>query len=262
MDLRPRGFIDGTEERCGDTLDGLPVLAPDHLPAPDSGTAFVIVASTWWREIGVDLLNRGFRHHEDFAVAERRVTHTKWNRDLADPEPVFIGRKTHKYEGLLGHYPLGRPRFIGAFCSIAIGVRLAANHPHDLITTHTFTCVREHGIVGDDRAGDFAPYNPPIAVGNDVWLGYNAVITPGVTIGDGAIVGAGAVVTKDVPPYAIVAGVPARIIRYRFNESQISLLRRVKWWTWSDRRLRQHVEAFRQPATFLALAERMVADHS
>ena len=80
-----------------------------------------------------------------------------------------------------------------------------------------------------------------IVVGNDVWIGYEAVILSGVTIGDGAIIGARAVVTKDVPPYTIVAGVPARPIRKRFDEETIARLEQLRWWDWPEDEIRRHI---------------------
>ena len=82
-----------------------------------------------------------------------------------------------------------------------------------------------------------------IVVGNDVWIGYEAVILAGVTIGDGAIIGARAVVTKDVPPYTIVGGVPAKQIRKRFNEETIDTLLKLKWWDWSKERIAKNITA-------------------
>lgn len=82
-----------------------------------------------------------------------------------------------------------------------------------------------------------------IVVGNDVWIGYEAVILAGVTIGDGAIIGARAVVTKDVPPYTIVGGVPAKQIRKRFNEETIDTLLKLKWWDWSKERISKNIAA-------------------
>ena len=88
------------------------------------------------------------------------------------------------------------------------------------------------------------PFKGDTVIGNDVWIGQNAVILPGVTIGRHCVVAAGAVVTKDVPPYAIVGGIPARIIRYRFSDEQIARLEESKWWEKNDEWLQQHAHAF------------------
>lgn len=92
----------------------------------------------------------------------------------------------------------------------------------------------------------------PTIIGNDVLIMYNAMILSGVTIGDGAIVGAGAVVTKDVPPYAVVAGNPARIIKYRFSEEQIKALLEIRWWDWSDDEIKEFEEYFYDIGTFIS----------
>ena len=80
-------------------------------------------------------------------------------------------------------------------------------------------------------------------IGNDVWIGYEAVIMSGVTIGDGAIIGARAVVAKHVPPYTIVGGIPAKPIRKRFSDEVVSSLLEIKWWEWSDERIRENISA-------------------
>ena len=87
-----------------------------------------------------------------------------------------------------------------------------------------------------DKKGD-------IVIGNDVWIGYEAVILSEVTVGDGAIIGARAVVTKDVPPYAIVGGIPARYIRRRFDEKTVTKLMELKWWEWSDEKIKENLSA-------------------
>jgi acetyltransferase-like isoleucine patch superfamily enzyme len=119
---------------------------------------------------------------------------------------------------------------IGRFCSIARGVRIGeAQHALERITTHPFTHVAKY--TGDRAA--MRPVEltkPPPRIGHDVWLGLRAIVLNGVTIGDGAVVAAGAVVTKDVPPYAIVGGVPARLIRYRFPEAIIAGLQQSRWY--------------------------------
>ena len=88
-------------------------------------------------------------------------------------------------------------------------------------------------------------------IGNDVWIGLNATILDGVTIGDGAIVAAGAVVTKDVPPYAVVAGVPAKIIKYRFTESQIDFLLKFRWWEKDRKWIQQNYKRFQDIESFI-----------
>ena len=141
--------------------------------------------------------------------------------------------KDFEKNNVLYHYPINRDKLIiGKYCSIACGARFllnSANHAMRSLSTYPFPIFYdewEHGIWADkawDNKGD-------IVIGNDVWIGYEAVIMAGVTIGDGAIIGTRAVVTKDVPPYTIVGGVPAKPIRKRFSEEVIERLLRLKWW--------------------------------
>jgi acetyltransferase-like isoleucine patch superfamily enzyme len=154
---------------------------------------------------------------------------------------VKIGR--HSY-GITGCTILGAtekaPVTIGNFCSIADGVRILGHfgHPTNLPSTfpfrsrlfrHTRYTVPDRGNLNHDAVS-----RGPIHIGHDVWIGLNAIILPGLSIGSGAIIGAGAVVTKDIPPYAIAAGNPARVVRFRFNEALISALLESKWWELSD----------------------------
>lgn len=90
-------------------------------------------------------------------------------------------------------------------------------------------------------------------IGNDVWIGCSVIVMPGVSIGDGAVVGAGAIVTKDVEPYAVVSGVPARLMRYRFDRETIDALESLSWWDWDDVTLRSRISFFREPLSKEAL---------
>lgn len=142
---------------------------------------------------------------------------------------------------LLYHYPINGDRLtIGRYCSIACGAKFlftSANHSLASLSTYPFPLFYEewgqpwHQLTQAwDKRGD-------IVVGNDVWIGYEAVILSGVTIGDGAIIGARAVVTGDVPPYTIVGGVPARPIRKRYDEAVIAQLLALRWWDWPEEKL-------------------------
>ena len=148
---------------------------------------------------------------------------------------------------VLYHYPVNGDRLkIGKFCSIACGAKFlftSGNHSMQSLSTYTFPIFYEEwGLDGKairsawDNKGD-------IVLGNDVWIGYEAVILSGVTIGDGAIVGARAVVTKDVPPYTIVAGVPVRPIRKRFDEETIAKLQALRWWDWDEEKIKRCIPA-------------------
>lgn len=140
---------------------------------------------------------------------------------------------------------------IGAFSSIANGVILGgARHPMEWVgMSPVFYAGR------DSVAKKFSEHPLPdpsrVYIGNDVWIGRSAIVLSGVRVGDGAVVGAGSVVTKDVPPYAIVAGNPAKIIRYRFDEAVINYLLAAKWWDFSDDRLHQLGGCFNDPEKFV-----------
>lgn len=117
---------------------------------------------------------------------------------------------------------------IGKYCSIAGNVIIGiGDHPINWLSTSPYFY---HAFLGWRDKPEFRNTVIPSVIGNDVWIGQNAMIKAGVTVGNGAIVAAGAVVVKDVPPYAIVGGVPAKLIRYRFSEQQISDLEDLKWW--------------------------------
>ena len=137
-------------------------------------------------------------------------------------DPVLFEKNNVLY-----HYPINKDRLIiGKFCSIACGAKFlfnSANHTLNSLSNYTFPIFFEEWNL--DK-GD-------IVIGNDVWIGYEAVIMAGVHIGNGAVIASRAVVTKDVPPYTIVGGTPAREIRKRFDEQTIARLQELQWWDWS-----------------------------
>jgi phosphonate metabolism protein (transferase hexapeptide repeat family) len=136
---------------------------------------------------------------------------------------------------------------IGKFCSIAAQSRLnPGNHPLERVALHHFTYrSNEYGFGPDDDAFFAWRREHQVRLGHDVWIGHGAVVLPGVTIGSGAVIGAGAVATRDVPPFAIAAGVPARVVRFRFDDERIARLQALAWWDWPHDRLAQALPDFR-----------------
>ncbi len=136
---------------------------------------------------------------------------------------------------------------IGKFCSIAAYSRInPGNHPLDRVAMNHFTYRSSaYGLGPDDPAFFDWRRGFRTTLGHDVWLGHGAVVMPGVTMGNGSVAGAGAIVTKDAPPFAIVAGNPARLLRYRFPPELIAALERIAWWDWPHARLREAMTDFR-----------------
>jgi acetyltransferase-like isoleucine patch superfamily enzyme len=149
----------------------------------------------------------------------------------------------------IGRYTYGCPRVlwggmaklsIGAFCSIGqcVTVYLGGEHHTDWPSTFAFKeKFNGHTVTTRSTKGN-------VTIGNDVWIGQSATILSGVTIGDGAVIGALAVVAKDVPPYAVAAGNPVRVIRYRFTEDQIARLMKLQWWNWPDKVIQKRMPLF------------------
>lgn len=142
---------------------------------------------------------------------------------------------------VLYHYPINGDRLIiGKFCSIACGAKFlfnSANHSLTSLSTYPFPIFFEEWGLERAQVTRAWDHKGDIVIGNDVWIGYEAVILAGVTIGDGAIIGTRAVVTKDVPPYTIVGGVPAKPIRKRFPDDTIAALLALRWWNWPEERI-------------------------
>ncbi|WP_287565183.1 CatB-related O-acetyltransferase [Parabacteroides sp.] len=162
--------------------------------------------------------------------------YTIYNDFVADP-------LLFETNNVLYHYPIHREKLIiGKFCSIACGTKFlfnCANHTLKSLSTYTFPLFYEEWELEKSNITTAWDNKGDIVIGNDVWIGYEAVIMAGVHIGDGAIIAARAVVTKDVPPYTIVGGTPAKEIRKRFYAETIQQLLRLKWWDWSTDKIRQ-----------------------
>lgn len=148
---------------------------------------------------------------------------------------------------VLYHYPVNGDRLIiGKFCSIACGAKFlfnSANHSLTSLSTYPFPIFFEEWGLERAQVTRAWDHKGDIVIGNDVWIGYEAVILAGVTVGDGAIIGTRAVVTKDVPPYTIVGGVPAKPIRKRFSDDTIAALLALRWWDWPEERISAHLDA-------------------
>ena len=162
--------------------------------------------------------------------------YTIYNDFVADP---LLFEKNN----VLYHYPIHREKLIiGKFCSIACGTKFlfnCANHSLKSLSTYTFPLFYEEWELEKSNITTAWDNKGDIVIGNDVWIGYEAVIMAGVHIGDGAIIAARAVVTKDVPPYTIVGGTPAKETRKRFDAEVIQQLLLLKWWNWSTDKIRK-----------------------
>lgn len=185
-------------------------------------------------------------------LRERNLSHLNHNR-ISPNYLLAVHPQLSKYS--IGKFSYGVAPFlevantggkdpevrIGRFCSIAKGVNIVLNGGHrpDWVTTYPFSYILDEF---KNMNLDGMPYSKgDVLIGNDVWIGMNVTILSGVTIGDGAIVGAGSLVTKDVEPYAIVAGNPAHLIRKRFDQVTIDKLLAIKWWNWDMHRIRENM---------------------
>ena len=201
------------------------------------------------------------------AVPEKKLyprtgdTQTIYLRDAIDGPNVEVGEYTiysdfvhdprdFERNNVLYHYPVNGDRLkIGKFCSIACGAKFlfnSANHALGSLSTYTFPIFYEEWGLDRRSVADAWDNKGDIVVGNDVWIGYEAVILSGVTVGDGAVIGARAVVTKDVPPYTIMGGVPARPIRRRFDEATVETLLRLRWWDWPKEKIARNLVAIQR----------------
>lgn len=179
-----------------------------------------------------------------------------------------VGGRIYKTHVGYGTYIIGENGYIhdckiGRFCSIASNCHIGlGDHALNMVSTsplfsnaqsmlpHNFL---KESIPVEMAGGGWKDYN--VIIGNDVWLGYNVCVKEGVSIGDGAVIGAKSLVTKDIPPYSIAVGIPAKVIRYRFTQEQIKKLLEIKWWDWDIVQIEKSVHAFNDIDAFIAYAE-------
>ncbi|MFJ7735973.1 CatB-related O-acetyltransferase [Lysinibacillus sp. NPDC097287] len=220
---------------------GKPLYSIEQLHKVD--VDIIIIASQWYDDIEKQIRD----------IDSNILIFSPFSNKVYSNNKVKIGRYTYG----ANFETIARPELIneiGSFCSINKSVKIGTegNHPIDLITTHPLLYREKYSffpnLLTDE---DWDEYNGKITIGNDVWIGANVVILPGVSIHDGAIIAAGAIVTKDVPPYAIVGGVPAKLIRYRFNETVIKKLLIIKWWNWDDGKIKNNLNLFLNPEQFV-----------
>ncbi len=145
---------------------------------------------------------------------------------------------------VLYHFPfIGDRLVIGKFCAIARGVKFimnGANHKMSGISTYPFQ-IFGNGWEKVMPRPDELPYKGDTVIGNDVWIGYDSLIMPGVNVGNGAIVSSRSVVVADVPPYTLVGGNPARAIRQRFDAQSVAVLEQIAWWDWPIEKISRHL---------------------
>ena len=181
---------------------------------------------------------------------------TVYLRDVVTDPGISVGEYTiyndfvrdprqFQHNNVLYHYPINGDKLkIGKFCSIACGAKFlftSGNHSMTSLSTYTFPLFFDEWELDVKNIRDAWDNKGDTVIGNDVWIGYEAVVMPGVKIGNGAIVGTRALVTKDVPPYTIVGGVPAKPIRKRFDDITIEKLESLCWWDWDKEKIKRSI---------------------
>ena len=202
----------------------------------ETGKEFAADADLWSR-IGVFVKENNL---ETYLITSLTCFHPT-EGDTHQTKPTTIPRGKHTYgpePKLIGVPEIAIGSKIGKFCSIAENLQfiVRGSHMMDWVTTYPFQAMWKMDVPLHDL-----PPHSPITIGNDVWIAANVKIKQGVTIGDGAVLATECFVTKDVPPYAVVGGNPAKIIKYRFTEEQIKDLLEIKWWNWEDEEIKKVV---------------------
>lgn len=168
---------------------------------------------------------------EEEAMIRLKNIMAQRQQEWVDPDITGCSDFTYAWKPRIKSWGEGTKCYIGKFCSIAgdVQIFLGGNHRNDWISTYPFNQLLPE-VYGYIKGHPMSKGD--VRIGNDVWIGNNVMIMSGVTIGNGASIGAGAVVTKDIPPYAVAAGVPARVVKYRFPPGVRTILLKMRWWDW------------------------------
>ena len=160
---------------------------------------------------------------------------------------LTLGMRSYLVDGVAHYMTTDAHVLIGNYCSLAhmLQFYMGMNHNYHLITSYPLTSILNKS--NDNKHTDYNHHQ--IIIGSDVWIGGDVIIMSGVHIGNGAVIGAGTVIAKDVPPYAVVVGNPARIIKYRFDEETITRLQRIKWWNWPKENIETFIPQFNDDMT-------------
>ena len=175
---------------------------------------------------------------------------SKMRKYYAKKRDVIIGKYTYGFLGC----EIASGTVIGNFCSMASGVKIGVmNHPTNYVSSHPFLYYKSRGFIEEDKY--IEQKRAPI-VEDDVWIGSNAIILPGVTVHRGAVVAAGAVVTKDIPPFSVWGGVPANFIKWRFSPEIREKLCDINWEKWEDEKIKKYIDYFYNPEDLINAVER------
>lgn len=157
-----------------------------------------------------------------------------------------VGKYTYGYSSIVSNKVVSS---IGAYSSIAAGVKVVINgHRYDFVSSSPILTHKNFSFLEQDRSLELLTNaEHSINIGNDVWIGENVILFEGVTIGDGAVIAAGSIVLKNIPPYAIVGGVPAKVIKYRFSSEIIAGLLEIEWWNWEEEKIKNNLSLFYEP---------------
>ncbi|WP_252247563.1 CatB-related O-acetyltransferase [Clostridium sp. ZBS4] len=194
-------------------------------------------------------LNKVYPRSNDYQTIYLKNVITRDNIQVGDYtiyNDFYNDPRDFEKNNVLYQYPINNDKLIiGKFCSIACKAKFlmtSGNHTMNSLSTYTFPIFYEEWGLDVSHITDAWDNKGDIVIGNDVWIGYDAIIMPGVKIGDGAIIGTRAIVTNDVPPYTIALGIPAKVIKKRFSDDIIFKLLKIKWWDWPNEKIKANIK--------------------